>query len=84
VVDAGASIPTDMTERIFDAFVQVEESGTAYRNRTGRGLGLAFCKLAVEAHRGEIAVATIGDRTVFSIKLPETYRRSELSAPEHH
>lgn len=76
VVDAGASIPADMNERIFDPFVQVEESGASYRNRTGRGLGLAFCKLAVEAHRGEIAATTIDNRTVFSVKLPETYKPS--------
>jgi signal transduction histidine kinase len=76
VVDAGASIPGNMTERIFDPFVQVEEAGAAYRHRTGRGLGLAFCKLAVEAHRGEIAVTNIDKRTVFSIKLPETYKSS--------
>jgi len=76
VVDAGASIPADMMERIFDPFVQLEGSGASSRNRTGRGLGLAFCKLAVEAHHGEIAATTINNRTVFSVKLPDTYKRS--------
>lgn|GEM_PF-383825 len=76
VVDAGASIPADMTDRIFDPFFQIEESGASYKNRAGRGLGLAFCKLAVEAHNGEVAATTIDNKTVFSVKLPETYKRS--------
>jgi signal transduction histidine kinase len=71
VIDGGSSIPPAMAERIFDAYVQAED--TPYRSRTGRGLGLAFCKLAVQAHHGEIAVSTIRDRTVFDIKLPENY-----------
>jgi signal transduction histidine kinase len=76
VLDAGATIPPEMTERIFEAFVQVDESGASYRSRTGCGLGLAFCKLAVEAHHGEIAVSNIDSRTVFSIKLPESFRQA--------
>lgn len=71
VIDGGASIPADMTERIFDMYVQSDTSGGVCRSRTGRGLGLAFCKLAVQAHRGEIGVTTMQHRTVFSIKLPE-------------
>jgi two-component system sensor histidine kinase/response regulator len=73
VVDAGASIPPTMAERIFDAYVQIDDAGL--RSRTGRGLGLAFCKLAVQAHHGEIGVSTIRNQTVFNIKLPENYSR---------
>lgn len=53
VVDTGPGIPPDYRERIFDLYTQVP--GTEGRRR-GTGLGLAFCKLAVEAHRGQIWV----------------------------
>lgn len=72
VLDTGASIPADMTERVFDAYVQIEGAAEVLRRRTGRGLGLAFCKLAVQAHRGDISVSTIDQRTVFRITLPES------------
>jgi signal transduction histidine kinase len=51
VLDSGPGIPDEYRARIFDRFVQVE--GRLGR-REGTGLGLAFCKLAVEAHGGQI------------------------------
>ena len=56
-----------MRERVFERFVQGD--GGEQVARTGRGLGLAFCKLAVEAHGGSIAVED-GHGTVFCIRLP--------------
>lgn len=53
VLDTGPGIPDEYLERIFDRFVQVK--GRKGRRR-GTGLGLAFCKLAVEAHGGRIWV----------------------------
>jgi len=53
VLDTGPGIPDEYRARIFDRFAQV--SGRQGRRR-GTGLGLAFCKLAVEAHGGEIWV----------------------------
>ncbi len=52
VKDQGPGIPKEYLERIFDRFVQVEarKAGAA----VGTGLGLTFCKLAVEAHGGRI------------------------------
>lgn len=50
VSDTGTGIPEDFLERIFDRYVQV----TGRTVRRGVGLGLAFCKLAVEAHGGTI------------------------------
>ncbi|MGA9193315.1 MAG: GAF domain-containing protein, partial [Anaerolineales bacterium] len=49
VSDTGPGIPEDLREQIFEPFVQVP--GVAGRRR-GTGLGLAFAKLAVEAHGG--------------------------------
>lgn len=52
VKDQGPGIPKEYLDRIFDKFVQVEarKAGGA----VGTGLGLTFCKLAVEAHSGRI------------------------------
>jgi two-component system, sensor histidine kinase and response regulator len=55
VSDAGRGIPPEMREKIFDPFVQVD-SGDWSLSRGGRGLGLTFCRLAVEAHGGRIWV----------------------------
>jgi len=53
VRDTGPGIPPEHLERIFDRFVQAPGRGRA---RRGTGLGLAFCKLVVEAHGGRIWV----------------------------
>ncbi len=53
ISDTGPGIPEEMREKIFDRFAQVP--GHAGRRR-GTGLGLAFAKLAVEAHGGRIWV----------------------------
>lgn len=53
VRDAGPGIPREYLDRIFERFVQIPgQSG----RRRGTGLGLAFCRLAVEAHGGRIWV----------------------------
>jgi PAS domain S-box-containing protein len=55
VSDTGPGIPLDQRERIFQEFVQIEGRKPRAGGR-GMGLGLNFCKLAVEAHGGEIRV----------------------------
>lgn len=64
VADAGLGVPEDQRERVFDRFVQGTEVA-----RTGRGLGLAFCKLAVEAHGGTIWVEDACPGAAFCVKL---------------
>lgn len=67
VADAGGGIPSDQRERIFERFFQVrDESGT----RGNRGLGLAFCKLAVEAHGGAIRIEDANPGAIFCVTLP--------------
>ena len=53
VLDTGPGIPDEYRRRIFDRFVQV---GGREGRRRGVGLGLAFCKMVVEAHGGRIWV----------------------------
>jgi two-component system sensor histidine kinase/response regulator len=69
VADSGRGIPPEMRDRIFDPFVQVE-SGERTVARGGRGLGLTFCKLAVEAHAGRIWVEDGAPGAVFCVRLP--------------
>jgi signal transduction histidine kinase len=68
VRDSGPGVPIEFRDRIFDLYAQVP--GTEGRRR-GTGLGLAFCKLAVEAHRGDIWVEpNPGGGSRFRIRLP--------------
>ena len=67
VTDAGSGIAPEYHQRIFEKFGQVEEPN----NRTGTGLGLTFCKLAVEAHGGRIGVESeVGKGSTFWFTLP--------------
>src|SRR5262245_29085014 len=54
VHDEGGGVPPEARERIFEKFATVE--GRRERAYRSVGLGLAFCKLAVEAHGGAIGV----------------------------
>ena len=50
VSDTGPGIPQEAQARLFRKFQQVVSN---MGRRVGTGLGLPFCKLAVEAHGGE-------------------------------
>jgi PAS domain S-box-containing protein len=65
--DTGPGIPNEMRQRIFDKFSRVK-----YKNAPkGVGLGLAFCRLAVEAHGGHIWVESDGKNgSEFKFTLP--------------
>lgn len=54
VSDRGPGIPMAFQEKIFEKFGQLEARKS--RQLPTTGLGLAFCKLAVEAHGGDIGV----------------------------
>jgi signal transduction histidine kinase len=56
VIDTGPGIPEADAAHVFDRFYQTDTG----RSRGGTGLGLAFCKLAVELHGGKIGVANGG------------------------
>jgi len=69
VADAGTGIPPEMREKVFDPFVHVE-SGARVVERSGHGLGLTFCKLAIEAHGGRIWIEDAAPGAVFCLRLP--------------
>ncbi len=69
VSDTGIGIAADKLGRIFDRFYQVD--GSATRHYGGMGLGLALVKEIVEAHGGQIEVASeVNVGTTFTITLP--------------
>jgi two-component system sensor histidine kinase/response regulator len=70
VADAGRGIAPEMIERVFDAFLQVDSGSERLAARGGRGLGLTFCKRAVEAHGGRIWVEDAGPGAMFCVRLP--------------
>jgi PAS domain S-box-containing protein len=61
VVDTGRGIPAAFHARIFEKFGQIEDG-----KHLGTGLGLTFCKLALEAHGGDIGVeSVVGEGSTF-------------------
>jgi two-component system, OmpR family, heavy metal sensor histidine kinase CusS len=67
--NSGPPVPVAERETIFGRYFQVEARRAAAR--ANRGLGLYFCKLAVEAHGGTIHVESRpGLGTVFVIRVP--------------
>jgi signal transduction histidine kinase len=69
VQDQARGIPKSEQSRVFEKFsrVQVGASG----NTKGLGLGLAYCKLAVEGHGGKIWVESeVGKGSRFSFTIP--------------
>ncbi|MBN1977977.1 MAG: cyclic nucleotide-binding domain-containing protein [Anaerolineae bacterium] len=68
VVDTGPGIPVGERERIFEKFTQVRGQAGS---RRGSGLGLTFCRMAVESHGGRLWIEDgpggKGSRFVFTV-----------------
>jgi two-component system OmpR family sensor kinase len=78
VQDDGPGIASEDQERIFAKFGRLNREGSSRQQSTG--LGLTFCRLAVEAHGGAIDVtSTIGKGTTFRILLPQPESMPHLS-----
>jgi len=69
IKDNGPGIAPEYRQKIFEKFAQVELP--AGRQKYSTGLGLTFCKLAVEAHGGKIGVDSEGGKgSTFWFELP--------------
>jgi signal transduction histidine kinase len=69
VKDTGAGIPAEQLAHVFDKFFQADNQAAA--THKGSGLGLAIAREIVEAHGGDIRVASApGAGTTFTIDLP--------------
>jgi NtrC-family two-component system sensor histidine kinase KinB len=75
VTDNGPGVPPEELPLLFQKFQQAT-SGRG--RRSGTGLGLPFCRLAVEAHGGRIWVdSEVGRGTTFTVALPVAGRQPE-------
>jgi len=69
VHDQGSGVPPDARVRIFEKFETADRDG----HHRSSGLGLAFCKLAIEAHGGAIGVnpgVPVGSTFWFELPTP--------------
>jgi two-component system, sensor histidine kinase and response regulator len=69
ITDTGCGIPSEYHEKVFEKFGQVEAKKEV--RVLSSGLGLTFCKLAVEAHGGSIQLdSEVGRGSTFHVRLP--------------
>ena len=65
VKDTGTGIPPELDAHLFEKFT------AGVQEETGSGLGLAFCRMAVQAHGGEIWARNNPQKgTTFTFILP--------------
>ena len=81
VADTGIGIAPELLPKVFDLFVQADQSLS--RSRGGLGIGLTVVRSLVEMHQGEVAVHSEGPGTgsEFTIRLPRPESRVAI-APE--
>ena len=71
VTDTGEGIPADMSEAIFEPFVQVHTVRT--REHSGVGLGLAISRDLARGMNGDLVVASTGESgTAFRLTIPRS------------
>jgi len=80
VKDNGIGISSDMLPRIFDMFVQADNSLS--RSNGGLGIGLTLVKSLVEMHGGtvEAASAGLGKGSEFTVRLPILQVNDDVAA----
>jgi signal transduction histidine kinase len=79
VKDSGEGIPSESFGHIFEKFGQVESREGGKSMSTG--LGLTFCKLAVERHGGRISVESVrGQGSTFQFTIPLSQSTRSVAA----
>jgi signal transduction histidine kinase len=69
VIDTGVGIPSEMLEKIFEPFIQVDASRS--RATEGTGLGLAISRDLARGMGGDLTVhSTLGEGSSFQLTLP--------------
>lgn len=69
VIDQGPGVPKEWADKVFDKFAQVEARKAGAP--VGTGLGLAFCRQAIEAQGGRIWLESeVGNGTTVTFTIP--------------
>lgn len=78
VEDTGPGIPPAELDRIFDKYFHIKRRKE--KPEHGFGLGLAFCKAAIEEHGGRIGVSSeLGRGSTFWLELPLSQNPTTIS-----
>jgi signal transduction histidine kinase len=73
VRDTGVGIPPEKLQRVFEPFVQLDQSLT--RSRDGVGLGLAISRDLARGMGGDLTAHSVqGDGSIFTLTLPNSQR----------
>jgi signal transduction histidine kinase/BarA-like signal transduction histidine kinase len=70
ISDTGIGIASDMLPRVFEPFLQVEDS--LAHSQGGLGIGLTLVRKLVELHEGSVTASSdgVGQGSVFTVRLP--------------
>jgi len=79
--DTGVGIPPEMLSRVFDMFVQVEESSNYAQG--GLGIGLTLVQRLTELHGGTVTCHSegLGEGTEFVVRLKACKELAEIPVP---
>jgi PAS domain S-box-containing protein len=82
VLDTGVGIPRDMLDRLFEPFMQADQS--LDRARGGLGLGLSVARDLAELHGGSVTATSegTGRGAEFTVRLPLEERTEKTVAAE--
>ena len=73
IADSGEGIEPEDLKSIFERFFTTKKDKSPAAEYAGAGLGLAFCKMVVDGHGGDISVESKpGHGSNFKISLPKT------------
>ena len=82
VIDEGVGIATQESKHVFEKFNANVQGAKNYHSS---GIGLAFCKMAILAHGGEVGVVTsIGHGADFWFSLPFKQKLSTVKTYNHN
>lgn len=71
VADGGPGIPEHQRAHVFEKYAQLERIEDRAQQRFGRGIGLSFVKMVIDAHQGQIEVCDNQPGARFDILLPK-------------
>ena len=82
IIDEGRGIPKNALNKIFDKFYRVNDDAFS-RKHNSTGIGLTFCKFAIEAQQGAIGVESVltqGSTFWFTLPLAGDHKKTRVVA----